>query len=133
MRSKGIVYLRLCFVIFFPLALAVYYKKRTFGGFDGTSRLKEVITMPSGIRYLFTALLAGVAPWLDFSAAQKDLVVDLGYARYRGVALENGITQWLGMRFAAPPLGDLRFRAPADPLTEEGITDAFTVSTSTPS
>ncbi|KAH8819024.1 triacylglycerol lipase [Xylogone sp. PMI_703] len=42
-------------------------------------------------------------------------VVDLGYTRYQGTVLENGITQWLGMRYAAPPLGPLRFRAPRDP------------------
>ncbi|RFU25456.1 hypothetical protein B7463_g10886, partial [Scytalidium lignicola] len=42
-------------------------------------------------------------------------IADLGYSRYQGTVLENGITQWLGMRYAAPPLGDLRFRAPQDP------------------
>jgi hypothetical protein len=47
--------------------------------------------------------------------------VDLGYARYQGQNLENGIKQWLGIRFAAPPLGDLRFRAPADPISVPGV------------
>lgn len=44
------------------------------------------------------------------------LTVDLGYSKYQGVAADGGINQYLGMRFAAPPLGDLRFRAPADPV-----------------
>lgn len=42
-------------------------------------------------------------------------IVDLGYSKYEGTALSNGVSQWLGIRFAAPPLGDLRFRAPVDP------------------
>ena len=51
-------------------------------------------------------------------------VVDIGYTSYRGIALNNGITQWLGMRYAAPPLGDLRFREPHDPLPKPYISDA---------
>ena len=83
--------------------------------------------MPNILR-LLTTVLAGTSSQLEPRSA-NDLVVDLGYAKYRGVALENGITQWVRMRFAAPPLGSLRFRAPADPLPEEGVIDAFTVST----
>jgi hypothetical protein len=45
-------------------------------------------------------------------------------AQYEGTALSNGITQWLGMRFAAPPVGDLRFAPPQDPPFQEGITAA---------
>ena len=59
-----------------------------------------------------------------------DLVVDLGYAKYRGQALGNGVKQFVGMRFAAPPLGNLRFRAPRAPKKEEGIQDASTVGDS---
>ena len=45
--------------------------------------------------------------------------VDLGYAIYKGVVQPNEVvTQWLGMRFAAPPLGNLRFRAPQDMLVK---------------
>ncbi|ROV99811.1 hypothetical protein VSDG_02957 [Cytospora chrysosperma] len=51
--------------------------------------------------------------------------VDLGYATYRGVRLaEESVDQYLGMRYAAPPLGDLRFRAPQDPISESGIQNA---------
>jgi hypothetical protein len=39
-------------------------------------------------------------------------VVDLGYTRYQGDSYPNGISQWLGIRYAQPPLGDLRFAAP---------------------
>ena len=51
-------------------------------------------------------------------------VVHLNYTSYRGAALDNGVTQWLGMRFAAPPVGDLRFSAPESPESEAGIQDA---------
>ncbi|KAI0474185.1 alpha/beta-hydrolase [Xylariaceae sp. FL0804] len=40
--------------------------------------------------------------------------VDLGYSRYEGYEAE-GVHQWLGMRYAAPPTGDLRWRAPQEP------------------
>ena len=54
-------------------------------------------------------------------------VVHLNYTSYRGTALDNGVTQWLGVRFAAPPLGDLRFREPQNPPTEAGVFDADTL------
>lgn len=61
------------------------------------------------------------------SIVALDTVVHLGYASYRGQALPNGITQWLGLRYAAPPLGALRFAAPQDPLLRLGIQDATQV------
>jgi len=51
-------------------------------------------------------------------------VVNLNYTSYRGVELQNGVTQWLGLRYAAPPLGNLRFSAPQPPLAAYGIQDA---------
>ena len=41
--------------------------------------------------------------------------VDLGYAVYRGHTLPSGVNEYLGMRYAAPPLHDRRWRAPQDP------------------
>ncbi|KAJ7315328.1 hypothetical protein DFH08DRAFT_715662 [Mycena albidolilacea] len=43
---------------------------------------------------------------------------DLGYAQYQGaVDTLSNITQFLGIRYAAPPdIGDLRFRAPHAPV-----------------
>ena len=50
------------------------------------------------------------------SVAAVQPLVDVGYTKYLGTSLSSGVTQWLGVRFAAPPLGNLRFRAPADPV-----------------
>jgi hypothetical protein len=63
--------------------------------------------------------------------SQTALVVDLGYASYRGQSLDNGVSHWLGMRYAAPPVGDLRFAAPQDPPSVQGTQDAVTVCLST--
>ena len=63
-------------------------------------------------------LLASLAKGLPLEIATERTgqpIVDLGYARYQGSALKAGVNQFLGISFAAPPLGDLRWRAPQDP------------------
>ncbi|KAL5528651.1 hypothetical protein ACEPAF_7787 [Sanghuangporus sanghuang] len=55
-----------------------------------------------------------------------DPLVDVGNTRYLGTALPNGISQWLGIRYAAPPLGNLRFRAPVDPPANDTVQVADT-------
>ncbi|KAF9544591.1 alpha/beta-hydrolase [Agrocybe pediades] len=54
------------------------------------------------------------------SANATTPVVDLGYAKYQGTIVKDSVTgstnsQFLGIRFAAPPTGALRFSAPALP------------------
>jgi hypothetical protein len=56
-------------------------------------------------------------------------IVDLGYSRYQGISLCSGVNQFLGMRYAAPPLGKLRFRAPKLPLWTSGLQSAVKVRT----
>lgn len=51
-------------------------------------------------------------------------VVDLGYSKYQGQAVNGGTSQWLGIRYAALPLGDLRFAAPQSPLHNDTIQKA---------
>lgn len=61
-------------------------------------------------------MLFAQAFFLCFSlVAAVDPLVKLNYTSYEGTALANGISQWLGLRYAAPPVGDLRFAAPQDP------------------
>lgn len=65
---------------------------------------------------LFLPVLAVAA-----SVAAVSPIVDVDYAKYLGTARAAGVTDWLGIRYAAPPIGELRFAAPQDPLPEEGI------------
>ncbi|KAI1103339.1 alpha/beta-hydrolase [Jackrogersella minutella] len=47
--------------------------------------------------------------------------VNLGYAQYQGslVGTNGGVAQYLGLRYAAPPTGDRRWRAPAEPEVDD--------------
>lgn len=60
-------------------------------------------------RYVFFLLLS--LAWAESP------VVDLKYSKYRGSTGSNGVSKFLGMRYAAAPVGDLRFAAPQDPPT----------------
>lgn len=56
-----------------------------------------------------------------------DPLVDLGYTKLQGVAEPGGATRWLGVRYAAAPLGELRFAAPVDPPNTADVVDASKV------
>ncbi|TVY42441.1 Lipase, partial [Lachnellula occidentalis] len=75
---------------------------------------------------LVLGLLLGLA---GTAKADVDLVVDLDYAKYEGVKQDDGISHWLGIRYAAPPVGDLRFRAPQTPCTNQTLQKADTYGT----
>lgn len=74
-------------------------------------------------------------PWLLAIAAVRavDTLVELDYAKYDGVANnETGVTNWLGMRFAAAPVDDLRFAPAQDPKDEgDDVIDANEVCSNT--
>ncbi|KAK6981766.1 COesterase domain-containing protein [Favolaschia claudopus] len=77
-----------------------------------TSTYFEHVLFPYLIRLCTVAATALAA------AAQGAPTVNLGYAQYQGaVNAANNITHFLGVRYAAAPLGDLRFRAPQPPAT----------------
>lgn len=65
-------------------------------------------------------------------AAAVNVTVDLGYARYRGKEIGNGIHRWAGMRYArsVSRVDGLRFTAPQEPIEESNkvTTDASKVS-----
>ncbi|EJC97368.1 alpha/beta-hydrolase [Fomitiporia mediterranea MF3/22] len=68
----------------------------------------------------FVVLLS--AAWAAFGLesvlrADSPQVVDLGYAIYQGTFNStSNITDFFAVRYAAPPVGKLRFQAPAPPL-----------------
>ncbi|KAJ7051977.1 Alpha/Beta hydrolase protein [Mycena amicta] len=56
--------------------------------------------------------------------AQSGPIVDLGYAQYQGTVSPANFAHFFGIRYAAAPLGDLRFRAPHPPANVSGVQDA---------
>jgi carboxylesterase type B len=58
-------------------------------------------------------LLTCSQPYVDTAS------VNLNYTTYEGLRLSNGVNAFLGVRYAAPPVGDLRWRAPVDPARVE--------------
>ncbi|KAF7424798.1 hypothetical protein PC9H_010109 [Pleurotus ostreatus] len=60
-------------------------------------------------------------------AQRKSSVVDLGYAKYQGTIDDvANVTSYLGIRYAAAPTQDLRWRAPQPPSTFPGVQSART-------
>ncbi|ORA11191.1 carboxylesterase/lipase family protein [Mycobacterium arosiense] len=55
--------------------------------------------------------------------ANDDLVVETSYGPVRGIE-ENGVRAWKGVRYAAAPVGELRFRAPQPPARCTEVADA---------
>ncbi|KAL1723549.1 Alpha/Beta hydrolase protein [Schizophyllum commune] len=73
-----------------------------------------------GIAALFLGL-AGFTHITRGSPLRRDdgPIVDLGYAKYRGNNTNEKTVSYLGIPYAQPPVGDLRFRAPV-PLDTTG-------------
>ncbi|KAG0695775.1 Alpha/Beta hydrolase protein [Suillus ampliporus] len=54
-------------------------------------------------------------------------IINLGYSQYQGsVDTATNITSFLGIRYAAPPVGDLRWAAPQPPSTISEVQQATT-------
>jgi carboxylesterase type B len=66
---------------------------------------------------LLPFLILGTALSVAHAAPAKSETIDLGYAKYQGTT-ENGVDKFLGMRFADPPTGNNRFRAPQKPTSK---------------
>ncbi|KAF9068993.1 alpha/beta-hydrolase [Rhodocollybia butyracea] len=67
------------------------------------------------------------------SQSSASLDVSLTSGRYSGVATANGTDKWLGIRYATPPIGNLRFKAPS-PIAKPSSTlqDATTFGNACP-
>lgn len=59
-------------------------------------------------------------------------IVDLGYSQYQGDSYNQGVRAWLGVRYAAPPTGHLRFAAPQDPIANSTLQRATKVCSDDP-
>ncbi|KAF5392285.1 hypothetical protein D9757_001481 [Collybiopsis confluens] len=74
---------------------------------------------------VFTVLSLAVASAVSAAAHSRGPdapIIDLGYAKYQGVFDDvNNLTSYLGVRYAAPPIGDLRWRAPQAPAKNDSI------------
>lgn len=73
-------------------------------------------------------VFSSLALLLTPSVRAVDPLVNLTYASYRGKTLDNGVSQWLGVPYAAPPLAHLRFAAPRDVNIENKEYQATSVS-----
>ncbi|KZV68666.1 alpha/beta-hydrolase [Peniophora sp. CONT] len=57
--------------------------------------------------------------------ANNRTIIDLGYAKYQSdVVYDDDVLSFLGIRYAAPPVGDLRWRSPQPPAQIEGVQNA---------
>ncbi|KAF9055025.1 alpha/beta-hydrolase [Hymenopellis radicata] len=57
--------------------------------------------------------------WNLFLHSTQSVVVDLGYASYEGI-YDSKNTHFLGIHYAAPPIGALRWREPKSPIAMQG-------------
>ncbi|KAF8166294.1 Alpha/Beta hydrolase protein [Mycena galopus ATCC 62051] len=81
--------------------------------------------MPLGSLLCASLLALAHAPTVNSSPTAP--IVNLDYAQYEGVVdTRLDITSFLGIRYAAPPTGILRFQAPVKPPTVSGVQQAVT-------
>ncbi|KAL0950288.1 hypothetical protein HGRIS_010267 [Hohenbuehelia grisea] len=74
------------------------------------------------------ALLVSAFSFCSVAAEGSPKVVDLGYIKVQSdLSLVEGVTSFLGVRYAKAPTGDLRWRAPHAPDTIEGTYNATTM------
>ena len=68
--------------------------------------------------------LVGVSLWAPVEALDEPVAIT--YGTISGVPLENGVTVFRGIPFAAPPVGDLRWKPPQPPIPWQGVRAADT-------
>ena len=56
--------------------------------------------------------------------------IDLGYIKFTGLDQGNGVSCWLGLPYANPPLGEFRFKVADDPQRNPTPFQATTVGIS---
>ncbi|KAJ3990189.1 alpha/beta-hydrolase [Lentinula detonsa] len=72
------------------------------------------------LTFILSLLCAVVSP--AGAANNGAPVIDLGYAQYQGAFdSTNNLTNYLGIRYAEPPIGDLRWKAPQSPAINNTV------------
>ncbi|KAI0942553.1 hypothetical protein AcW1_003150 [Taiwanofungus camphoratus] len=72
---------------------------------------------------LLSSLFVSMSVLTGSFALLPDTTVTLSYGSFQGVA-EGNISSFLGMPFAQPPLGNLRFAPPQEPQPFHGVRQA---------
>jgi para-nitrobenzyl esterase len=81
--------------------------------------------MQSGLKVVCALMVAGLALGLSTLAHADSLTVKTGQGKARGKAINDGkVKAFLGLPYAAPPVGDLRWKAPQPPARWKGERDA---------
>ena len=115
-----------------PSSLAKEYKSEN-GQLERPSyRPRKVWWIVLATAIVFLALILGLSLGLTLGRehhggseiGSRGAIVDLGYSTYQGNTHSDGVNQWLGIRYAAPPTGDLRFAAPQDPIENSTLQEA---------
>ncbi|KIJ61014.1 hypothetical protein HYDPIDRAFT_116533 [Hydnomerulius pinastri MD-312] len=79
----------------------------------------------TGLLAVLQSLLCLSALGSPVTSAASAPTVDLGYAQYQGaVDTTTNTTSFLGIRYASPPIDDLRWAAPQPPPTLSGVQQA---------
>ncbi|EPT05372.1 hypothetical protein FOMPIDRAFT_1156199 [Fomitopsis schrenkii] len=78
-------------------------------------------------RQLLQILVLGISPAIGVPFTSRDAdtspTVALDYGTYQGVT-SGQVTSFLGIKYAQPPVGNLRFAAPQPPTSFTGVADA---------
>ncbi|KAK5175704.1 uncharacterized protein LTR77_000843 [Saxophila tyrrhenica] len=76
------------------------------------------------MRFSSLGLLAAFSALVACQNASSNYIVDLGYAKYRGSLNDTytNIVNYYGIRYAAPPVGDLRWQPPMDIESHSNLT-----------
>ena len=78
---------------------------------------------------LSSFILLCISP-LPASTASLDVKLNSGI--FRGISTTNGTEKWLGIPYALPPIGSLRFKAPVPVNSSNTLHDASTFGNACP-
>ncbi|MGB9686262.1 MAG: carboxylesterase/lipase family protein [Rectinema subterraneum] len=102
-------------------------KKEAHGKRAGRARIAVVLAFVAVALWFiipFRPILSADGPKTAMLAWSGDLVVQTVYGLVKGKRDKNGTLAWLGIPYASPPTGELRWKAPQPPSEWSGIRDA---------